>query len=143
MTGDYFTVRVASDDANYDVLTTGTGSGGGVPSFEITRLDAGGGGGPAIGATVYDDGVQVISHGTSTAVNLDNEDFDTDGFHDTSTNNERFTIPAGLGGTYMISGYAVFEVNSTGQRALDFRKNGSTFIGNEINSPINSHIGSR
>ena len=37
----------------------------------------------------------------STPVPFGAENYDTDAFHDTTTNNSRITIPTGLGGTYM------------------------------------------
>jgi len=46
------------------------------------------------------------------------EIFDTDGFHDNVTNNTRLTIPAGLGGWYMIGGSIDFLGNSAGRRVL-------------------------
>ena len=40
---------------------------------------------------------QVISSGVATEIEFNGEDYDTDLFHDTSTNNERLTIPIGSG----------------------------------------------
>lgn len=54
------------------------------------------------GALAYLTANQSITTGTTTAINWDAESFDTDGFHSTSTNTNRFTIPAGLGGKYLI-----------------------------------------
>jgi hypothetical protein len=55
------------------------------------------------------------------------DEFDTDSFHDTSTNPTRITIPAGKGGKYLINAYGV---NATGVAGLYagfyLYKNGST-----------------
>jgi hypothetical protein len=42
--------------------------------------------------------------GSYVSVPLNNEDDDTDGYHDNSTNNSRLTVPAGLAGVYRITG---------------------------------------
>jgi hypothetical protein len=54
------------------------------------------------------------------------DDRDTDGFHSTSVNPTRMTVPAGLGGWYRFGGSATFASNSTGNRILQPRVNGST-----------------
>ena len=47
---------------------------------------------------------QTITSGSNNNVQWTGaKDFDTHGFHDTSTKPSRFTIPAGLGGLYMVS----------------------------------------
>ena len=68
---------------------------------------------------------QSISNLTDTAVTFDSETFDTDGFHSTSSNTSRITIPAGLGGKYRFTFVARFAGNSTGLRNLKFNINGS------------------
>ena len=78
-----------------------------------------------VGAQVTNTSAQSISNGTYTAINFQSEVFDTDGFHDNSTNNTRLTIPAGKGGKYLITGQANFASNSSGFRAIAIMKNGS------------------
>lgn len=78
-----------------------------------------------VGAQVTNTSAQSISNGTYTAINFQTEVFDTDGFHDNSTNNTRLTIPAGKGGKYLITGQANFASNSSGFRAIAIMKNGS------------------
>ena len=48
-------------------------------------------------------GSQSISAATYTVITLPSEELDTDGFHSTSTNTSRFTIPAGKAGKYMVN----------------------------------------
>jgi hypothetical protein len=50
-------------------------------------------------------GINLV-HNTNTAVLWDTEDYDTDAFHDSTTNTSRLTIPAGRAGTYVV-GYTV------------------------------------
>lgn len=81
---------------------------------------------PALcGARVYKAADQSITTATDTAVNLDSEFFDSDTFHDNATNNTRITIPASMGGYYMIGGNVLWASNATGQRQCYLRKNGS------------------
>jgi hypothetical protein len=63
---------------------------------------------------------------TLTAVTFGAADiFDTDAYHNPSTNNSRITIPAGLGGNYIIYGQTSWP-NFSGNKRLTFRKNGTT-----------------
>ena len=47
---------------------------------------------------------QTTSAATYTVITFTAEDFDTNGFHDNSTNTGRITIPAGYAGKYLITG---------------------------------------
>jgi hypothetical protein len=53
------------------------------------------------------------------------DDFDTDGFHDPSTNNSRMTVPAGKDGKYLLTATVLWDSNATGARHAWFFKNGS------------------
>jgi hypothetical protein len=66
---------------------------------------------------------QTIANNTATKLNFAYEFFDTDGFHDNSTNNTRLTVPSGKGGYYFIRCNAEFASNATGTRIIDFYKN--------------------
>jgi len=81
-----------------------------------------------VGASVYNVAVQSIANGTFTAINFDSENYDTDGFHSTSSNTSRFTIPTGKGGKYLLNATFETDNNATGQRTLAFYKNGSVEI---------------
>jgi hypothetical protein len=63
---------------------------------------------------------------TLTKVAFNQEIFDTDGFHDNSTNNTRITIPTGLGGKYLINMNFKYFANATGNRYLILIKNNTT-----------------
>ena len=82
-----------------------------------------------VGCSVYKDTTdQTLSNDTDTVITFNAEEFDTDGFHDNSTNNSRITIPNGKGGKYLIIATLAFSANATGVRAGYFKKNGSTNI---------------
>ena len=79
-----------------------------------------------VGCSLYKSADQTSSNGTETLVTFDSERIDTDGFHDTSTNTGRITIPTGKGGKYRISYQAVFAYNTTSSREAYIVLNGST-----------------
>lgn len=65
-----------------------------------------------------------VTHSTtqsSGVLAFNTESYDTNGFHDTVTNNSRLTVPAGLGGKYLLVGWA--ESGTGG--VISIRKNGS------------------
>jgi hypothetical protein len=86
------------------------------------------GGSSFAGVSAYKSAVQSINNSTWTALTFDTENFDTNTFHDNSTNNTRLTIPTGKGGYYSIGGNIVFAGNATGIRAVGIYKNGSAFV---------------
>ncbi len=66
---------------------------------------------------------------TNSAVPFDTEELDTDGFHSTVTEKGRLTVPAGLGGLYVVTGTIVLQNNNTDPNDDWFaliRKNGAT-----------------
>lgn len=72
---------------------------------------------------------QSIPNDTVTAVQLNAESFDSDALHDNTTNNTRFTIPAGYAGKWMIIGTCQYVSNVTGRRHARIQKNGTTLLG--------------
>lgn len=70
-----------------------------------------------------------VSNNTFTAITWATEDFDTDGFHSTSSNTSRITIPAGKAGYYQVNGLLQADNNSTGGREIRIYKNGSPVKG--------------
>lgn len=79
-----------------------------------------------VGVSCYKSGnSQTIANSTATAITWDAENFDTDAFHDTSTNTSRITIPSGKGGKYLIMAMFKWDDNTTGNdRATYIYKNG-------------------
>ena len=78
-----------------------------------------------VGASAYKSANQSISNNTTTSVTFNTENFDTDGFHDNSTNTSRFTVPTGKGGYYLVNGSITFAANTSGIRSVYVYKNGA------------------
>ena len=78
------------------------------------------------GASAYKSANQSIENGTFVALTFNTEDFDTDAYHNTSTNTSRFTIPSGKGGKYLLSGAVSWGASNAGTfRLVVVYKNGS------------------
>lgn len=93
----------------------------------IVKLDSGKVG-AGIGALAYRVGNQTAIT-TEYKLAMDAEASDTDGFHDNSTNNTRHTIPAGLGGKYVLTGGAyVVGIGSTNYVDTRIKKNNTTYL---------------
>lgn len=87
-----------------------------------------GGGSTFVGAksTRIGSAAQSISNNTFTAVLWTADTYDTDSIHDTSSNTDRFTIPAGKGGKWAISASVLFAGSSSGERRIAIYKNGAS-----------------
>ena len=127
--GDLYTfstsdARLAVGATNGQVLT--------VDSAEVTGLKwaTPASGSTYVGCRIKKSGGanQNISHATTTTITFDAEDFDTNSFHDNSTNNTRITIPSGKGGKYLFTVTGHWGDNTTGSRQMYFRKNGSDIV---------------
>lgn len=86
------------------------------------------GGATFCGVWAYQSSAQTLSNETATYINLAGENYDTDGFHDNSTNNSRLTVPSGKGGYYLIYGSIVFGANSTNGRSINILLNRTTTL---------------
>jgi len=84
--------------------------------FSIVKLDSGHLG-QGVGAVAFNSTTQSTTNAVENYLTLNSEDFDTDGFHSTSVNTSRMTIPAGLGGKYLVVG-STWSVTAA---AWDFR----------------------
>lgn len=99
---------------------------------------AGGGGGSHSGALVTKSANQSISNNTNTALSWNSEGYDTDSFHDNSTNNSRLTVPSGVS-KVILSGQVRWDSNTSGTREILVEKNGSgTYDGRPF-----QHIGAQ
>lgn len=65
-----------------------------------------------------------IASATMTPLTFDTESDDTDGYHSTSSNTDRVTIPSGLGGWYTVWCGVDWAGNATGVRAIVITING-------------------
>lgn len=122
--GDYFEVHVgASAHTIYGNATANES----ISRFQCVKLDSGKVGG-GIGCSVAASGV-ALNNGSYTYMAFSGADvFDTDGFHDPSTNNTRLTIPVGLGGKYLLSVQTAISANSATDRRIGYRISGGTDI---------------
>jgi hypothetical protein len=77
---------------------------------------------------------QSISNTTYTAITFPSEGWDTDGFHDTSTNTSRITIPTGKGGKYNFTFVGNFNSDVTTALYTSFYKNGSALTGEGLDA---------
>jgi hypothetical protein len=82
------------------------------------------GGSTFVGCQLRKSANQTISNVTDTIITFDVETFDTDGFHSTSSNTGRITIPAGKAGKYRFDYTHRWQGNATGSRAVGLRING-------------------
>lgn len=80
-----------------------------------------------VGCLVYRNSTQSINSGADTEILFANEHFDTDGFHSTSTNTGRITIPTGKDGKYLfILHCGMTQGNQTGNSYwVKLTKNGN------------------
>jgi hypothetical protein len=81
-----------------------------------------------VGCSVYDsNATQSIATGTDTVVTFNSEFFDTDGFHSTSSNTGRITIPSGKGGKYLFIASGLWVSLASGKE-FRFYKNGNQLL---------------
>jgi hypothetical protein len=82
-------------------------------------------------ARVDKSGTQSLTHATGTKIQFGTATYDDSSFWDNA--NDRFVIPAGLGGVYLITACITFVANATGVRACDIYVN-TTRVTSELNS---------
>jgi hypothetical protein len=88
-----------------------------------------------VGASVYMTAAQSIANNSFVTLNFNAENFDSDAFHDNSTNNSRLTVPAGKAGKYIVTLQANMDANTAGTRYAYIKLNGSTVVGRVQLSP--------
>lgn len=72
----------------------------------------------------------IATGGGLTALALNSERWDTDGIHDTATNNSRLTCQTA--GTYVITGNVRFASNATGYRLVGIRQDAGSLYGTQL-----------
>lgn len=78
------------------------------------------------GALVYNSSAFTMAvSGTWTNITWSAESYDTAGFHDTGSNTERLTVPAGVTKIRLLGNAEFSALNTTGTRGIRFYKNGT------------------
>ena len=86
---------------------------------------AAGGGSSFVGVSVWHDANQSCADNTNVTLAMNQETFDTDGFHSTTTNNSRLTVPAGKAGKYLVRGLIAYAHDADGYRDIRIHLNGA------------------
>lgn len=82
------------------------------------------------GCSVYNSSAQSLANNTGTVLTANSENFDNDSMHSTSVNTSRITIQTA--GRYLVIAAVSFSANSTGNRQVNFKKNGSGVAGGSL-----------
>lgn len=98
---------------------------------------------PASGSTfagwlIYKNATQSIANSSSVFMTWENETYDTNGYHSTSTNTSRATIPAGKAGKYLLATNIGWANGTTGERYVYIWKNGAGVTGADNSAARNS-----
>ena len=80
-----------------------------------------------VGCSLKKVATQTTSAATYTVITFTAEDFDTNSFHDNSTNPSRITIPAGYAGKYLITGQITCPTPADETHTSAIKKNGANF----------------
>jgi len=87
------------------------------------------------GCSLYNSGNWTISAGTVTSLGFDAESFDVGGYHSTSSNTSRITIPTGKAGYYHFVMNALWGADFAEPHQMRLLKNGSLIWLNTIATP--------
>lgn len=135
-------LRITSVESTRVLCTRGVGStspaahSSGATVTEISA-DSASSSSAFVGGKFTASAVQSIPAATDTAVILNDADtFDSDGFHDPATENTKITIPSGLDGFYEAFACVEWASNTSGERHLWFRLNGTTMLERELRTDV-------
>lgn len=79
-----------------------------------------------VGCSIYSGSAQTVNNSTNTIATYNSEHFDTNGFHSTTTNTSRITIPSGKAGKYVLNASVAWTGGTAaGLRQWYFYKNGA------------------
>lgn len=79
-----------------------------------------------VGCSVYSNSAQTVNNSTNTIATYNSEHYDTNGFHSTTTNTSRITIPSGKAGKYLLNASVAWTGGTAaGLRQWYFYKNGA------------------
>lgn len=69
-----------------------------------------------------------VSANVATAIPFNQESFDDDNYHSTSSSTTRFTVPAGRAGKYLVVAHVVFTDAAESARIVQIRQSGTTIV---------------
>jgi len=92
---------------------------GGIPAWGAAPAPT------AQGVSVYNNVAQSCNSGVYTTLTFNSEYYDTDGFHSTSSNTSRLTVPTGLGGKYVVVGKFYYNPGVNDIPTQKFQVNGN------------------
>lgn len=107
------------------------GSWTGVSTYAEASSSSSSGANIAMGVRAYNNADLSVPTGVSTALTFNSELFDTHGFHSTTVNTNRLTVPADCAGYYHIGVNIQWQANVAGSRGISIRINGTTYIANQ------------
>jgi hypothetical protein len=123
--GDLYT-RTSSADARLGVGTNGYTLV--ADSAEATGLKwaaPAGGSATYVGCAINNNASLTIATETATAILCGAEEYDSDGFHSTSSNTSRMTVPSGKAGKYQLTAQVLWSANMSSFFLLYVLKNGT------------------
>lgn len=109
------TLLVDVGDADRTITVTGDATVTGTNTGDIQ---------PVSGCSLTNSANLSINSASFTVLTFDTEVYDAGGFHSTSSNTGRITIPANKGGKYLLTCSLTWAANATGVREAFFRVNG-------------------
>ena len=133
--GDIYAATAASTPARLGVGTNGQVLQADSTASTGLKWATPASGATLVGCSVWRNSDITVSNATYTTVGYNQENYDTDGFHDNTTNNSRITIPTGKGGKYQIFAVIIFDNSTVGIRNMILNKNGSAVLVNYGSAP--------
>jgi len=87
---------------------------------------------------VTDSNNQTLTSGTWAAITFASEEYDSAGFHSTSSNTSRLTVPTGYGGIYNVMVSVTFEQVAATGLSVQVRKNGAASTAASLQASVPS-----